>query len=253
MNKFLLIIAFIFCGSISAQDTVSIAQDSVKVAVKFTEDMILKDSSDIKPLSFEENFQEKYTDSDYEYEAKPRGENWWDRFLEWLAYWFQKIFGMSSSQSAGNVINIILQILAVLVVLFVIYLIAKAILNKEGRWIFGKSSDAKMIRYEDLEKNLQLVNFEKLIDEAMQNGEQRLVVRYYYLWLLKKMSASGIIKWDPEKTNSDYVYEISSEKLKSEFSYLSYLYNYIWYGEFALEENTFEKTVKAFRKTISTL
>lgn len=215
--------------------------------------MIIKDNSEIEQLKFEEQFQDKYNDDKYQYETKPKVKNSWDRFLEWLSFWFRKIFGMSSNESAGSVVDIVLKTLAVLVILFVIYLIAKALMNDEGRWIFGKSSDKKMIRFEDLEKNLQLVDFEKLIAEAMQKGEQRLVVRYYYLWLLKKMSSSGIITWDPEKTNSDYHNEISGERLKSEFSYLSYLYNYIWYGEFSLEQNTFDRTIKAFKQTISSI
>jgi len=126
-------------------------------------------------------------------------------------------------------------------------------MNGEGRWVFGKSSDKKVINYDEIEKNLHLVDFEKLIKEATKSGENRLLIRYYYLWLLKKLSEKELIDWDVEKTNSDYLYEIKSEKLRDEFAYLSYLYNYIWYGEFVLEEKTLAKSVKSFEKTIKSL
>jgi hypothetical protein len=67
------------------------------------------------------------------------------------------------------------------------------------------------------------------------------------------MSDKNIIEWDIEKTNSDYSYEIKNEKLKEDFNYLSYLYNYIWYGEFELTEDTFNKTKKSFETTFQTL
>jgi hypothetical protein len=67
------------------------------------------------------------------------------------------------------------------------------------------------------------------------------------------MSEREIIIWDLEKTNSDYLNEIKNEQLKADFAYLSYLYNYIWYGEFELDVNTFEKAKTAFEKTIQSI
>jgi len=98
-----------------------------------------------------------------------------------------------------------------------------------------------------------LVDFEKLIQKSLELDEKRLSVRYYYLWLLKKMSEKHIIDWDLEKTNTDYLYEIKNQAQKEEFAYLSYLYNNIWYGEFELDDTTFVKTKNAFEKSIKTI
>ena len=67
------------------------------------------------------------------------------------------------------------------------------------------------------------------------------------------MSEKQLIEWDVEKTNSDYLYEIKSAELKANFEYLSYLYNYIWYGEFNLSAAEFEKAKKAFDTTIQSI
>jgi hypothetical protein len=67
------------------------------------------------------------------------------------------------------------------------------------------------------------------------------------------MSAKQMIVWDIEKTNSDYLYEIKELSQKEDFAYLSYLYNYIWYGEFELDEATFLKAKTAFEKTIKSI
>ena len=59
------------------------------------------------------------------------------------------------------------------------------------------------------------------------------------------------IDWTP--TNSDYLYEIKNPAQKHEFEYLSYLYNYIWYGEFELDDETFYKAKTAFENAIKSL
>ena len=60
-----------------------------------------------------------------------------------------------------------------------------------------------------------------LISEAESNNNYRLAIRYYYLWLLKGLSEKEIIDYDPEKTNSDYQYEIKTPEISEQFAYTS--------------------------------
>jgi len=233
------------------------AQDSLgtvkKTAVHFTQKDIKVDSSDIKAVHYSKEFNQKYKSAKFEYEDKQHEKNWWQRFKEWLADLMKRLFSFSNDDASMSFVQILLKTIAVIVILFVIYLIVKLIMNKDGQWVFGRNSDKKILNYDEIEKNLHLVDFEKLIKETITSGENRLAIRYYYLWLLKKMSEKEIIEWDAEKTNTDYLYEIKNEALKNNFSYLSYLYNYIWYGEFEIEQAEFEKAKAVFEKTIKTL
>lgn len=247
MNKILTIILFFFCSSVGAQDSLAAAK---KEKIVFTEKDIVIDSAFVALKPFTKNFKNKYTDKEFIYEFKTPEKNAWDRFKEWLANFFKNIFSFTDSKSALNFVDILLKVIAILIVVGVIFMIAKAIMNKEGQWIFGRNSDRKIINYDEIERNLHLVDFEKLIQNSLQSDEKRLTIRYYYLWLLKKMSEKQIIEWDLEKTNSDYLYEIKDETLKEDFAYLSYLYNNIWYGEFELDEANFAKARNAFEKTI---
>ncbi|MEI7487385.1 MAG: hypothetical protein WCJ72_08235 [Chryseobacterium sp.] len=54
--------------------------------------------------------------------------------------------------------------------------------------------------------------------------------------MLKKLSDKKSINWNPEKTNKDYVTELKVPNLKNEFSNLSYIFEYVWYGEFSIDE-----------------
>ncbi|WP_264565188.1 DUF4129 domain-containing protein [Flavobacterium sp. N3904] len=250
MNKILLLLLFFFCSSVGAQDSLAVAK---KEKIIFIEKDIAIDTSAIDAKSFPKNFKKKYTDTPFIYEFKTPEKNAWDRFKEWLANLFKNLFSFSDNKTSMHFVEILLKTIAILIVIAVIYMIVKAIMNKEGQWIFGKNSDKKIINYDEIEKNIHLVDFEKLIHNSLQSGEKRLTIRYYYLWLLKKMSSKQIIVWDVEKTNTDYLYEIKNQTQKDDFAYLSYLYNYIWYGEFELDDATFAKAKNAFEKSIKTI
>lgn len=250
MNKLLLIVFFLFCSKVGATDSLAVAKEE---KIVFTEKDILVDSAAIEAKSFPKNFKKKYSDEAFIYEFKTPEKNAWDRFKEWLAGILKNLFSFSSNEASLNFVGILIKVIAVLIVIFVIYLIVKALMNKEGQWIFGRNSDKKGMNYTEIEKNLHLVDFEKLIKETLASGEKRLCIRYYYLWLLKKMSEKHLIVWDVEKTNTDYLYELQNQSQKEDFAYLSYLYNYIWYGEFELDEATFEKAKNAFETTIKSI
>lgn len=250
MNKLLFLFFFFICSNIGATDSLAVAKEE---KILFTEKDILIDSTAIEAKSFPQNFKKKYTDEAFIYEFKTPEKNAWDRFKEWLAGILKNLFSFSSNEASLNFVGILLKVIAVLIVIFVIYLIVKSLMNKEGQWIFGRNSDKKGMNYNEIEKNLHLVDFEKLIKETLASGEKRLCIRYYYLWLLKKMSEKHLIVWDVEKTNSDYLYELQNQSQKEDFAYLSYLYNYIWYGEFELDQATFEKAKNAFETTIKSI
>lgn len=243
MKNILFILLFFFIIPIQGQTSV----DTTLVK------NIVVDTSAIEQIYFNENFKDKYNDKPFIYEEKSPVKSLWDRFEEWFIQWLKRNFDVQDSKNATTILGYTVNTIAVILILLVIFLIVKAILNKEGTWIFGSKSDTSLIRYDEIEKNLHLVDFEKLIKDSINSGEHRLSIRYYYLFLLKKMSEKQLIEWDVEKTNSDYIYEIKSPQLKANFEYLSYLYNYIWYGEFELSLQEFEKAKKAFDTTIQSI
>lgn len=251
MNKFFLLFWLLVSVPVWSQDSLAVAKTQT---VKYTEKDIYVDKEPIlfKP-KFTSNFKQKYKSSEFQYEVKVAEKSTWNRFKEWLAYWFKKIFGLSSMDTSSKYLEYTLKTIAALIVIYVIYLIVKIILNKEGKWIFGKSTTRKIYTDEEIEKNLIYVDFEKLVQETLKNGDNRLAIRYYYLWVLKRLAEKNIIDWHTEKTNSDYLYEIQSTDLRTDFQYLSYLYNYIWYGEFEMNEETFSNAKKAFEKTLKSI
>ena len=224
------------------KDSITIAKKEIKI------DYGSPVNRNTKPL----NFKSKYQTKEFKYESIIQEKSLWERFKEWLRAVWEKLFGLTPKR-ASWLNELILQILTVAVIAFVIYRIVKIILNKEGQWVFGKSTTKKIIHENDIEKNLIHVDFEKLIAQTLQEENYRLAVRYYYLWVLKSLSEKNIIDWHVDKTNTDYLYEIQAQGLKSDFQYLSYLYNHIWYGEFEMNKENFLYAQRLFKNTIQSV
>ncbi|MGG7036985.1 MAG: DUF4129 domain-containing protein [Flavobacterium sp.] len=250
MNKLLLYFWLLIAIPLGT-DTVFAQAEKDSVTLSKKEIKIDRNSPITSPKELPD-LKNKYNTGEFKYEVVLKEKSLWERFKEWLADVFQKLFGLSQ-QGTSNLNDIILKVLAVIIVVLAIYKIVKIILNKEGQWVFGKSTTEKVIREEDIEKNLIHVDFDKLISDTLKENNHRLAIRYYYLWVLKSLSEKNIIDWHVDKTNTDYVYEIQPPGLKSDFQYLSYVYNYIWYGEFEMDEDHFLQAQKTFKNTIQSL
>ena len=206
------------------------------------EQTVQQDTSEVTPKTYDEDFKERY---EYIYEQE-KSDSWFSRFVEWLETFVQSLFDYETRGEAAELLNILKNIFYVVIIIAVVFFIVRAIMNGEGRWVFGKRSDKKMVNHEDVETNIHIIDFTKLISQAVDNNEYRLAIRYQYLRMLKQMSTSEIILYDPDKTNLDYTYEIKNDTVREQFRYASYLYNYIWYGEFYIDKAQYEQASASF-------
>jgi len=219
-------------------------------ATETASDSLVTDNSPIEKRHFEELI-DKYSGNDYIYERTVEQSGWWTRFKQWLSDLFQKLFNLSGDGQASSFTEVALKIFYVVVFLLVVYFIFRAIINKEGTWVFGKSSEKNIVPVTDIENNIHVADFKSLIEIAESENNYRLAVRYYYLWLLRSLTNAQLIDYDVEKTDSDYLYELQSKTNRDQFSYTSYLYNYIWYGEFDVNTQQFDKAKHAFTTFIN--
>lgn len=131
---------------------------------------------------------------------------------------------------------------------FVIYIILKTFLGTEVKfWNFKKQQKtlSKKIIYED--DDIDEIDLEGLLQTAINNKQYRLAIRYYYLSILKGLSDNNQIEYHKDKTNSEYQLEIKNKTTRVQFSYLSYVYSYVWYGEFAIDETNFKQVEKKYQ------
>ena len=213
-----------------------------KVFKSVPSDTILK-----KVVLLNAGFREKYReDQDFNYNQEEGSKTFLARLLEKIGRLLKKLFGLSSYGKANNVTLWAVKILSGLVVLVAIYFIIRLLMNHKGRWFFQKKNESIPIDINNVEQLIRSADFEQLISETEKQGNTRQSIRLYYLWLLKDLKEKELIVWLPEKTNADYLAELKKESLRKQFSYLSYLYNYIWYGEFSITDEDYVVARKAF-------
>ncbi|MFD1163430.1 hypothetical protein [Hwangdonia seohaensis] len=128
----------------------------------------------------------------------------------------------------------------------VIYLVY-VLLNEGGTGLFSTKQNRKLTHYEDITaENIENADIDTLILNAEKDHDFRLAIRYYYLLVLKTLSIKNHIKFEDDKTNAEYLNEISEKPFSKKFAYASYLYNYIWYGEFPLNTDEYNKAKHNF-------
>ncbi len=88
-------------------------------------------------------------------------------------------------------------------------------------------------------ENIFAINYQKEIDKAVAQANYRLAVRLMFLRLLKNMAEKNIIRYKQDKTNLDYLQELSSSRYYRNFFRITRNYEYSWYGQFAVTENAY--------------
>lgn len=207
----------------------------------------------VKKRAFDKNFKTKYQEKQFQYEYTTKAEaiGWWERFKNWLARKLDRFF--SSKQRASNFVSGLIKSIYIIALIIAVYFIVKTWVNQEGNWVFGRNSDKVNINSSEVEQQLMKTDFDTLINKAVKKQDYRLAIRYQYLKTLKTLSKKELIVWDYEKTNKDYYYELKDTNIKSQFAFVSYLYNYSWYGEFDIDENTYQKASLAFGQLFKTI
>lgn len=114
--------------------------------------------------------------------------------------------------------------------------------------IDGHSNNISTVTLTEEDELIKNEDITLLINKAIEDKNYRLAIRYYYLLILQKLSNSNVINWEQQKTNEDYIKEIKQEAIKNKFISSTYLYDFVWYGNFEVDETAFLKAQHKFNE-----
>ncbi len=114
-----------------------------------------------------------------------------------------------------------------------------------GLFLRKKASTGELSYY--TEENIYEIDFDVMIKKFMENNEYRMALRYRFLKSLRNLSEKGVIVWKNEKTNRDYAKELSLQPVRSSFSELVNIFEYVWYGNFEIDKNFLDRMNERFR------
>jgi hypothetical protein len=160
---------------------------------------------------------------------KSEKEGFWD----WL---IRKLFGDVSDRNVERFWNIFLLLLGVLFIAGIVFIVIKM---NGGKIFRGESSKTSV--FTDIGENIDSIDVDALVKEAIDKGDYRLAFRYSYLKSLQLMNNKELIDWKPYKTNYEYYIEFKKQSSKSLFRDLYTGFEYVWYGDAVLTRDTFEK------------
>ncbi|HIP48255.1 MAG TPA: DUF4129 domain-containing protein [Lutibacter sp.] len=204
-----------------------------------------------KPIEVKEFNKEKLegfkSQKDFQYEVVKRESNWFDKALKWvgkrLLEFLQWLFG---ERRAVGVFKFIVTIFPYIIAVLMVLLLLKIFLNIRTDSIMARSSVISKIKISEDEEIIQNKDIKALIEKALANTNYRLAIRYHYLYILQRLELKQYINWEIQKTNHDYEREITDNQLKNSFKNLTYLYDFVWYGHFSVDEFNYKKAVAQF-------
>ena len=221
--KFLIIFFIVFVSFASNATKKQLVIDSSKIEVR-------------KPL--EGSIAKFKSDKEFMYD-EAESQNWWDAFWTWVGSKLSKLLGTKAFGFFQKYLGYIIILAAIIIVILV--------LNKSKlRGLFYFSKEDKISGFKEIKENINEIDFDTLISEAISKSNYRIAVRLHYLKTLKLLSDRKMIDWKINKTNHNYVKEIKEAEIKKPFEKLTYLFEWIWYGELHIEESLFEETKNSF-------
>jgi len=215
------------------------------------------DSSKIYLRHFDSTAMAKYRDDPaFNYTADKQANTWWDRFWQWVwdvwtGFWnwigrlLARLFGhVHLGRSAFSAMKVVLLLLAVTLIVFIISRLAGIDLLRSIR----KNQPVDQVPYSESLENIHQINFDEAIENALTVKDYRLAVRLLYLRSLKQLSDANLINWRIEKTNSAYLNELTDVEQRRRFSIVTRQFEYVWYGDFPVDGQSFNSINSFFQE-----
>jgi predicted Holliday junction resolvase-like endonuclease len=133
-------------------------------------------------------------------------------------------------------------------VFVVIFVVLKLVGNDSAGDKRLKSQNKMSIR--EMEENLHEADLDKFLKEALEQKEFKKAVRIYYLMVIKLLSEKNWIHWKKEKTNGQYLYEMTDNPHYKEFNSLTILFERIWFSDQFTDENIQPRHIEGFKSFI---
>lgn len=147
---------------------------------------------------------------------------------------------LSGSNFFSSIFGIVFWILAIGLFAYLVYRLFLGNSSLLSRSRKNIASDIAVVEEENANDP------DSLLRNAIRNGNYRLAVRYLYLESLQRLSEKKFIEINTNKTNYEYVMEVRRHKFANEFASLTLQYEYVWYGEYPVDERLFNQIHGSF-------
>jgi len=110
-----------------------------------------------------------------------------------------------------------------------------------------KHKESLIIGLDDLdEEDIKSLEIDSDLEMALKNGDYRKAYRLRYLSVLKQLVNRNLILYRKEKTNYEYMLQLTGHDVYEPFRLLTFNFDGIWYGDLSIDKNSYEALEQHF-------
>ena len=203
------------------------------------------DSSKVVVRQPDQKFLDSYrSQKEFNYAPAPIETN----FIKQL--WIYVVNKIEELISFSKAIPLIFKILIWGLVIFFIFI---AITQTKLYQLFYSDNEIESPNYNISKSDEEIVDYDEAIDQFRANHQFRNAIRVFYLKMINGLLTHGYIQFSKEKTNFDYIHDLTNDNLRSQFSTITSIYNHVWYGDVEINEDQFLMLVPNFQSFYATI
>jgi hypothetical protein len=93
----------------------------------------------------------------------------------------------------------------------------------------------------------QIIDYDGAIRLQVEQKQYRVAVRLLYHKGINILQGKELIHYSKDKTNFDYLRDLTNNDLKSRFFTLTLIFNNVWYGDVEIAEDQYLRFEKSFQ------
>lgn len=187
-----------------------------------------------------EHIERYVADERFIYGSEQVGETLLTRIQRWL---WDKIFDIIRTPWVRTMLEITFYLTFIIVLLALLNQLVKGNIKAA----FTGKTPGRRITFGEEEQALPQEDLDRLLREAVSNKDFDRAVKILYQKSLKKLADAGLISWQPDKTNHEYLTEIASHPVYTSFRELTRYYEYVEYGDFHIQGNVFQSIQQNYK------
>ena len=145
------------------------------------------------------------------------------------------------TQGLGTLLQTLAVLFALAIIAYGIYWMMQTPRNR------SISRDGTEITLANLDEYIHETDLDRFLREALAASNWPLAVRLYFLQTIKQLSEKEAIVWSKEKTNRDYLREMRSHRLSTQFRDATRQYERVWYGNQPITSEAFARLEPEFK------
>lgn len=216
----------------------------------------LFDQSEQQPVKLDEDrLAEFLKDPDFDYLRLPADENSvWAKVKSWPGKMWNKLWNrMMKGRDPSGFFLFLFRALPYLAAAVLVGVLIWVLTTIETEFASKSRKAVPVVDLKNEDDIIKRARIPDLIIEAIGRGDFTLAIRYHYLHLLQLMSEKGLIQWQTQKTNVDYLDELGPGLAREAFEKVTHFYESVWYGSFAIEEGQYHEAERFIEKLKSQL